>query len=129
MKTIECKSERNAEQKMFLSKLVFHISIDQHHNSEFDEQIRLIKASNEKSAYEKAKMLGLQNENSFVNENGKAITWKFIDVTELINMSDKENGDELYSSSASADCPSTYIESIRHKSTLLQLNHQMEFLS
>lgn len=125
-----CHSQSKTEVQSFLAKVVFQIHVHQHPSSnEFDEQVRLIHAQDEVGAYQKASMLGKNSETSFINENGKQLSWRFIGITELINISNKQHGEELYSSSSAVDCADTYIDSIRHKSTLLQLNHQVEFTS
>jgi hypothetical protein len=107
---------------LYLAKLVFHVSIlDDKSKVEFDEQVRLIKAPNAESAYIKAKILGKHNDISFVNENGKTISWKFIDVTDIICLSDKENGDEIFSTSYTIEDSENYISFARHKAMMLQI--------
>ena len=109
---------------MYLVKLTYQIKVDEHHDHEFDEQVRVLKASSEQSAFEKSRMLGRKNETSFINENGKHVTWKFIDVNELISLNEKNSGDELFTRSITTDCPETYIQSIKHQSMMLQLSKQ-----
>ena len=54
--------------KRFIAKLVFNINIDNgKHNSQFDEQTRLIMANNQAEAFFKARQLGKREEDDFVN--------------------------------------------------------------
>ena len=55
--------------KWFLAKLVFRIVCGHgEHTAQFDEQLRLIAASNENQAFEKASTMGLDEGETFYNQ-------------------------------------------------------------
>jgi hypothetical protein len=81
----------------YVAKLVFRVvSGDGDHRPQFDEQLRLIKAGNEQSAYDKASHLGLANQDSFLNNNKQTVQWQFIDVAELNQLNELTDGTELH---------------------------------
>jgi hypothetical protein len=113
----------------YLAKLVFRIICGQgHHTAQFDEQLRLIRASNEQEAFEKATVIGEQEEDEFFNEQDKLVQWKFINVSELYKLSGLLDGAELYSKIQEIDNPDIYIELTHKKAAHIQLNSTHKFL-
>jgi hypothetical protein len=81
----------------YVAKLVFRvISGDGNHRAQFDEQLRLINADNEQTAYNKASQIGLVNQDSFLNINKQTVQWQFIDVAELNQLNELADGTELH---------------------------------
>ena len=117
--------------KWFLAKLVFRIVCGQgEHTAQFDEQLRLVSASNEEEAFAKAQSIGRDEEDCFLNTKQQTVCWQFINVAELYKISELIDGAELYSTIRENDQPDHYIDiinkkaaHIRHKTThqLLQL--------
>jgi hypothetical protein len=107
--------------KTFLAKLVFNVKVDNDANaSEFDEQIRIIESRTLDSAFQKARTIGKNEEESFVNKDNKLISWQFIDVAEVYPLEDVKDGDQLYSSTKKITDPTSYIRYIRQKSMEIQ---------
>lgn len=109
----------------YLVKIVFRIiSGEGKHTPQFDEQLRLISAWNELQAFEKARALGLNEEDSFKNEFDKTVEWKFIDISELQPFAGLVHGTEIYSKICEEDDGSRYCEVVRMKAE--QIRDQLE---
>ena len=107
----------------YIAKLVFNININNgSNNSQFDEQLRLLEASEPGSAFAKARALGRREEDSFLNEKGENVTWKFIDVSDVQPLSELKHGAEIYSGTLTDDQPEDYINFIRLKALMIQSN-------
>jgi Domain of unknown function (DUF4288) len=113
----------------YLSKLVFRIICGQgNHTAQFDEQLRLIEASNAGEAYEKAVSIGQNEEDQFFNQEQKLVQWKFINIAELYKLSGLLDGAELYSRIQEIDNADLYIELTNRKSAHILQNSQHSFL-
>lgn len=113
----------------YLSKLVFRIICGEGaHKPQFDEQLRLIEAGNEKDAFEKAAEIGRMEEDAFYNQQHKLVQWKFINVAELYKLSDLLDGAELYSRIQEPDNAELYIELTNRKAAHIKTNSTHKFL-
>jgi len=81
----------------YLAKLVFSINIQGQKGAEFDEQLRLVEAESMPAALLKAKRVGAESQEIINHQNGTAINWSFLAVTELIPFQNPQHGMELYS--------------------------------
>ena len=82
----------------YLSKITYQIICDRGiHTPQFDEQLRLIYAEDDLHAFHKARLLGEQEQDNFLNKNNKPVCWKFIDVSEIHKLNNLADGVELYS--------------------------------
>ncbi len=107
--------------KSYLAKLVFNIIIENKNlTSQFDEQIRIIQATNKEDAFLKARALGKREEDSFKNKNNDLVQWKFIDITDLYSLQEMKDGEQLYSQTHEADDSGNFIDYIREKAMLIQ---------
>jgi hypothetical protein len=105
----------------YLAKLVFNIRIDNGtENKQFDEQTRLVQANTIEAAFLKARALGKNHEESFVNKENHLVEWKFIDVTELYALNNAKDGEELYSTTHEIDNAGSFIKYVQDKSMLIQ---------
>ena len=58
----------------YIAKLVFNIAAEKTvHKPHFDEQLRLIAAEDMEEAFHKARYLGLNEEDSFLNDQHKTV--------------------------------------------------------
>lgn len=113
----------------YLAKIVYRIICgDGHHTAQFDEQLRLITAYHEEEALEKARAIGLQEEEVFYNEKKQLVQWKFIDVSELHPLNHLIDGAEVYSQIKETGDPEAYSSFIRHKAHLLHKKYLVENL-
>lgn len=104
----------------YVAKIVFRIiSGEGNHNPQFDEQLRLVQADNDKQAFEKATRLGKICQDNFTNNHKQTVQWQFIDVPEINQLSELADGTELYyqiNEPADADL---YMAWAHHKSALI----------
>lgn len=100
----------------YLSKIVYRIICgDGEHTAQFDEQLRLINAGNEEEAFDKAKKIGEQEQECFININKQVVQWKFINVAELYKLQELIDGAELYSMIKETGDAHGYISFIEQK--------------
>jgi hypothetical protein len=112
----------------YLAKLVYRILCGNgEHAAQFDEQLRLVTASNEGEAFEKASVYGKSEQETFFNNREQLVTWKFINVSELYRISELIDGAELYSKINEVDDAASYVAFVNKKAVSIQQNssHQM----
>ena len=111
-----------------IAKIIFRISNGQGvQKSQFDEHIRLIEASNFEEAFLKARILGLQEEASFLNDHHQLVKWEFVNVAEIIPLRELRDGQELYSQIHETEEAVRYINHIHQKAAAMQLRHRPVF--
>ena len=104
----------------YVAKIVFRIiSGEGKHEAQFDEQLRLISAENDRQAFDKASRLGLICQDNFINSTKQPVRWEFIDVAEVNQLNDLSDGTELYYQIHEAPDADLYIAWAHHKSALL----------
>lgn len=108
----------------YVAKIIFRIiSGDGQHDAQFDEQLRLINAENEKQAFDKATALGQACQNSFLNNQSQPVRWAFIDVAEINPLNELADGTELYYQIQEPADADLYTAWAHHRSSLLTVNH------
>jgi hypothetical protein len=113
----------------FLAKIVYRIVCgDGDHTAQFDEQLRLIQANHETQAFEKAKAIGEQEQEMFLNQQQKLVQWQFVDVCELYKISALIDGAELYSRIQETDNANLYVEMVHKKAAHIKSNSTHKFL-
>jgi len=106
--------------KWYLAKVVYRIICgDGNHTPQFDEQLRLIEAEDDMHAFQKARIMGDEEEDHFLNNEQKPVHWKFIDVSELYVLENLNNGIELYSRITDEEDAEGYIRGIRNRAKYL----------
>lgn len=82
----------------YIAKIVFRISTEGSvHKDQFDEHLRLIAANSQEEAVLKARMLGLQEEDDFLNDKSQTVKWEFVNVLDVQALQELKDGVELYS--------------------------------
>ncbi|MFM7858773.1 MAG: DUF4288 domain-containing protein [Flammeovirgaceae bacterium] len=105
----------------YLAKIVYQIiSGSGNHTPQFDEQLRLIRADEWSWAREKANIIGRLLEQCIENNKKEKLTWKFVEVTELILLTSLEDGDEIYSTTQEPNDVNEYLTSISRKAHIYQ---------
>jgi hypothetical protein len=100
----------------YLTKLVYQIICgDGNHTPQFDEQLRLIKASNSAQALHKARNIGNAESETFFNDEQQIVQWKFIDVCGLSTITELTDGAEVFSQIHEYSDESGYLKMIRDK--------------
>ena len=104
------------EMKWYLVKLVYQVvSGNGAHTPQFDEQLRLIRAEELDWAREKANVLGQIGAFSFLNDRKEKVKWKFIDVVDICEIGEIEDGAQLYSTTEEPQDASAYLNVINAK--------------
>lgn len=102
--------------KWYLAKLVFRIVCGEgQHTPQFDEQLRLIAATNKEEAFFKAKEMGRNEEDTFYNRKEQLVQWQFINLSELNELSELIDGAELYSRIEEKENAEAYIFTVNQK--------------
>lgn len=104
----------------YLVKLVYQIICgDGLHTAQFDEQLRIIEATDDMNAIIKAQLLGHREQDTFYNNKEKLVQWKFIDVSEVNKIDSFFDGAELYSRINEQDNAENYINIVQTKAACL----------
>ena len=105
----------------YIAKVVFNIvSGEGNHKPQFDEQYRLIKADALEVAFQKAKSIGISEEEIILNDKGELVKWDFVGVSELYAVNELSDGMELFSSIQEKHDRDAYIETVELKSAYVQ---------
>ena len=104
----------------YMAKITYQIVCGNgSHTPQFDEQWRLIGATDEKEAFNKAKTIGMKDQETFFNHKQQLVQWVFINVSEL-NQLDLIDGAEIYSRITEQDQASVYIDLLHLKAEDIQ---------
>jgi hypothetical protein len=110
--------------KYFIAKIVFQICIaNGKTNNQFDEQWRLVEASSMEHAFAKARSIGKQQEETFLNTKQQQVNWKFVDVAEVLTMGKLDDGMEITSNTLSIENAHDYINFVKQKAMLFQTDY------
>jgi len=116
--------------KWYLAKIVFQIICgDGSHMAQFDEQLRLISASDEDEAFEKASTIGKNEEDSFYNLKQQLVRWQFVNVSELYHLSQLIDGAEMYSRISEVDDAEAYIDLVHRRAESIQRKRTHQLLN
>jgi len=122
--SIDHNSTRN-DMKWFVAKIIFKIYSEGARASQFDEHLRLIAASNFDEAFLKARVLGVSEEETLLTDRNKTLKWEFINVAELIPLSELKDGSEIYSSIHETSEGNSYIHHVHQRAVLMQTNNEL----
>lgn len=115
--------------RWYLAKIVYQIICGQgNHIAQFDEQLRLVTAPDEKKALEKATAIGADEQETFHNDKQQLVQWKFLNVTELYPLSALVDGAELYSRITEVSDADEYICMTDQKSRSLKDQYLTSYL-
>lgn len=112
----------------YIAKVIFKITSGPgSQKSQFDEHLRLIEAGSFEEALLKARILGITEEDNFINDNQQPVKWEFVNVVELIPLHELKDGLEVYSQIHETEEAHSYIHYVHQKAASLQLNHRPAF--
>ncbi len=85
-----------------------------------DEQVHVLRAHDDKTAYQKALRIGQNAEHSYQNTYGETVTWEFVGLVQLDELMDEsiEDGTEITSRLFSHTDPSSLV--IHDENALLE---------
>jgi hypothetical protein len=107
----------------YTAKIIFGITAQNTpHKPQFDEQIRLIHASSQEEAFLKARIIGLREEDTFINDKNNLVKWEFINVADIKQLDKLEDGVELTSRIYEMDEGEEHIHYVHQKAITLRLN-------
>src|SRR3982751_3103691 len=109
----------------YIAKIVFKISSGS--KPQFDEHLKLVKADGFEEAFLKARMLGLREEDSFLDDRKNTVKWEFINVADLYPISDLKDGIEIYSHIHEEEEANSYIHNVHQKAAFMQLRERPVF--
>jgi hypothetical protein len=116
--------------KWYLAKIVFQIICGEgNHTAQFDEQLRLIAATNEDQAFEKANRIGKDEEDNFYNLKNELVRWEFVNVSELYFLSELIDGAEMYSRINEVDDADAYITFVHRRAESIRTKHTHQLLN
>ena len=114
----------------YLAKIIFRIICgDGEHTAQFDEQLRLIHASDKQQAFEKAVEFGKTEEDSFYNIHQQPVHWTFVNVSELYRMEELLDGAEIYSRIKEVEDGMGYTDLVHNKARLISSHQYNEILT
>ncbi len=90
--------------------------------TQFDEQLRIISAKDENEAFLKARMIGVREEDLFLNDEQHLVKWKFIDVSELNLFGELKDGMEIYSCINEHEESERYMFYVQQKAASIEEN-------
>lgn len=103
----------------YVAKLVFRITSSRAARPQFDEQIRLVQSPSFEEAFLKARIMGIQEEDTGLGMDA-AIKWEFINVSELHAVSGLCDGTELHSQVYEPEEASSYIDLVHQRAVIMQ---------
>ncbi len=114
----------------YLSKIVFRIICGAgNHTSQFDEQLRIIQAVDIEQAWQKAKELGLKEQDVFFNQQNQLVQWQYVGIPEIYRLNDLIHGAEFYSRIHEEEYPDQYVDIINRKAEQLRFDNTLEMLN
>ena len=114
----------------YLSKIIFRIICGEgEHTPQFDEQLRLIAATDENEAFQKALAIGEREQDRFYNHEQQLVQWKFINVAELYRLSGLLDGAEMYSRIQETDDPEGYIDQANRRADHIRISSTHKMLN
>ena len=89
------------KQRFFVAVLVLQSRVgDWDDNPIVDHQVRIVRAANATGAYARALRLGAAENSTFKNQDGQAVTWEFLGLSELDHLEEDQllnDGGEVFS--------------------------------
>jgi hypothetical protein len=109
----------------YIAKIIFGICLDDNNQTtQFDEQLRIISARDEKEAFLKARLIGVREEDLFLNESNRSVKWRFIDVSELDLLRELKDGMEIYSCIQEREESGSYMNYVQQKAASIENRFQ-----
>lgn len=103
---------------LFFAKLIFQIASNlPKEKTNFDQQFRLIYADSHSQAKQKAIAIGRSEEEVIKNCSNidHHILWKFVGISELVNLNEVNDGDLFYQNTFETEWPNNFIDLIVSK--------------
>jgi hypothetical protein len=105
----------------YIAKIIFQIKGNGMQKLQFDEHIRMIEAENFEEAFLKARILGINSEDSIINDNHGPVKWEFVNVVDLREVETLKDGLEIDSQVREMEEASNYINYVHNQAAFMQL--------
>jgi Domain of unknown function (DUF4288) len=111
----------------YIAKIIFQIKGNGMLKPQFDEHLRMIEAENFEEAFLKARILGINSEDSVINQKHGPVKWEFVNVVELREMKVLKDGLEIHSQVREMEEANNYISYVHNQAACMQLNARPTF--
>ena len=112
----------------YIAKIIFTINAQNtEHKPQFDEQLRLIEAKCIEEAFLKARVIGITEEDSFINDKNNLVKWEFVNIADITPLNKLEDGIELTSRLYEMEEAHEHIHYVHQKAITLRLNSRPLF--
>jgi len=111
----------------FIAKIIFQIKGNGMQKPQFDEHLRMIEAENFEEAFLKARILGINSEDSVINEKHGPVKWEFVNVVELREVEVLKDGLEIHSQVREMEEATHYINYVHNQAASMQLTARPTF--
>ena len=127
LEVFDVETSNSNNMNWYIAKVIFKITVSEGGKSQFDEHLRLIQANSFEEALLKARILGLTEEDQFINDRSEPVKWEFVNIADLMLLRELSDGLEVYSQIRETEEASTYVHYVHQKAASLQLNHRPAF--
>lgn len=103
----------------YIAKLIFKVSTSSV-MTQFDEHLRLIQACDLEEAIFKARLLGISEEDQFLDEKSDLVSWEFVNISDVRLLEELAHGAELYSCIYETNEARRYIRDVHQRAQALQ---------
>jgi len=109
----------------YIAKIVMRITSENtDHTPQFDEQLRLIQASGTAEAFMKARIIGIAEEDAYLNSHRNEVRWEFINVADIVPVKTFSDGAEIYSHVHETNEAPAYIHDVHEKAMFIRKSNQ-----
>jgi hypothetical protein len=111
----------------YIAKIIFQIKGKGQQKPQFDEHLRMIEAENFEEAFLKARVLGINSEDSVINNNHGLVKWEFVNVAELRALEVLKDGLEIHTQVREMEEATQYINYVHNQAAYMQLAERPVF--
>ena len=106
----------------YIAKIIFQIKGNGQQMTQFDEHLRMIEAESFEEAFLKARIIGINSEDSVINQKHGPVKWEFVNVVDLRKVEAFKDGLEIHSQVREMDEASNYINYVHSQAARMKLS-------
>ena len=106
----------------YIAKIIFQIKGSGQQMPQFDEHLRMIEAESFEEAFLKARIIGINSEDSVINQKHGPVKWEFVNVVDLREVEAWKDGLEIHSQVREMEEASNYIDYVHHQAARMKLS-------
>lgn len=111
----------------YIAKIIFQIKGSGQQKPQFDEHLRMIEAENFEEAFLKARILGINSEDSVISHNHGPVKWEFVNVVDLREVKALKDGLEIHTQVREMEEATQYINYVHNQAAYMQLTARPTF--